>query len=159
VPDISGLSKRFLTKDDDFQAEGAALGYLTKPAWAPFDHQTAVSFGKLAQELGVDAVMVVSNEVMTAKDKVYFSKMGMHVFGPNPIARIEGKKYPGMFGAGYNTGQLYEGQDFIVKKPFEFIITKGKKEGETFDGYDGLADKLAGNVAFWLDQRKKGKVK
>ena len=83
----------------------------------------------------------------------------MHIFGPNPIARIEGKKYPGMFGAGYNTGQLYEGEDFIVKKPFPFIVTKGKNEGETFDGYEGLSQKLAANVAHWLDQRKKGKVK
>jgi hypothetical protein len=159
VPDISGLSKRFLTKDDNFESEGAAVGYLTKPAWAPFDHETAISFGQLARDLGVDAVMVVTNEVMSAGDRINFSRMGMYVFGPNPIARIEGKKYPGMFGAGYNAGQLYEGEDMIVKKPFPFIIIKGKNEGETFDGYEGVARKLAENVATWLDQRKQGKVK
>ena len=62
--------------------------------------------------------------------------------------------------ASFLHGGVYAaGQDFIVKKPFEFIITKGKKEGENFAGYDVVAEKLAHNVASWIDQRKKGKVK
>ena len=158
-PDISGLSKSLLTKDDNFVAQGAAVGYLTKPVWAPFDYKTATTFGELARTLGVDAVVVMANEVTTDGDKVGYTKMGMHVFGPNPIEKIEGKRYAGAFGAGYNTGQLYEGEDLIPKKPVVFIVKKGKNEGANFDGYDAVAEKLAGNVAYWLDQRSKGNPK
>ncbi|MER3463848.1 MAG: hypothetical protein C4329_04955 [Chitinophagaceae bacterium] len=50
----------------------------------------------MAKDLGVDAVMVVVNELSTEDKKVDFLKFGMHVFGPNPVSKVKGKKYPGL---------------------------------------------------------------
>lgn len=154
-PDISWLSKALMTQDDNFKSQAGASGYLVKPAFAPFDFKTGISFGQLAKDLGVDAVMVVVNELSNSDNEFRYDKLGIHVYGPNPIGKVEGKKYPGLNGAGYNEGQLYEGED-LVTKGIPFIVTKGKKKGEYLDGYDEMVAKLAGNVANWISQQTKG---
>lgn len=54
---------------------------------------------------------------------------------------------------------MYEGQDIVLKDPISIIIKKGKKEGEYLKGYDAMAQKLAQNVVYWLQQQTEGKDK
>ena len=69
---------------------------------------------------------------------------------------MDGKRYPGMFGAGYNDGMLFEAQDFVPKQSIPFVVKKGKDAGEHLEGYDALAQKIASSVAFWIVQQTKG---
>lgn len=112
------------------------------------DYKFGNSVGLMAKALGVDAVMVIQNEIFNSKgDGIAFSKLSIHLLGPNPIPKKD-KKYAGFNGAGYNEAMYYLGTEFISKDGAVVIKTdkKGKWEGEDFAGYETLVSKNIQNI-------------
>lgn len=127
-----------------FTADGTK--YINAASTYP-DYKFSSSIGLLAKALGVDAVMVIQNEIFSSKEGISFSKVSVHLFGPNPIPKKD-KKYVGFGGAKYNEGLYYLGTEFNSKDGAIVIKTdkKGKWESEDFAGYETLISKNIQNI-------------
>jgi hypothetical protein len=108
------------------------------------DFKLSESMGdSLCKILGVDAVLSVINDVST--DGQYFSlgKVQMVMHGPNPVKRLPDHKYIGAFGAGYQSGLLYQATIMDINRLF---MQKHPKKGIVYENYKGY-DKIAGLMA------------
>jgi hypothetical protein len=145
--EASWLGNALLVNNIDgsiFTADGTR--YINAASAYP-DYKFGNSLGLMAKALGVDAVMVIQNEIFSSKEGIAFSKLSLHLLGPNPIPKKD-KKYAGFNGAGYNEAMYYLGTEFISKDGAIVIKTdkKGKWEGEDFSGYETLVSKNIQNI-------------
>lgn len=145
--DVSWLGKALINDNINgsiFTADGTK--YINAASAYP-DYKFGNSIGLLAKALGVDAVMVIQNEIFSSKEGICFSKISIHLFGPNPVPKKD-KKYIGFGGAKYNEGQYYLGTEFVNKDGAIVIKTdkKGKWESEDFTGYETLVSKNIQNI-------------
>lgn len=145
--DLSWLGKALINDNINgsiFTADGTK--YINAATSYP-DYKFGNSIGLLAKALGVDAVMVIQNEIFNSKGGISLSKLSIHLFGPNPVPKKD-KKYIGFGGAKYNEGLYYLGTEFNNKDGAIIIKTdkKGKFENEDFAGYDILITKNIQNI-------------
>jgi hypothetical protein len=149
-PDVSGIGKSladfgsFLTESASDYKEGniaSVDGYRIFPTDYFDDYKCKQSFGVLAKQLGVDAVVVSLVTITNEKGKsVSVKSAGSFVFGPNPVAKQD-KKYVGLAGAGYNEGFLYWGIQFKHPDGVPFLkMKKGEITSFSLDGFDRLID-------------------
>jgi len=113
-------------------------------------------FGTLAKALDVDAILFVNNIVTPESRVLTYNKTIISMFGVNPIAKIEGKKYPGL---SYLHGLPY-GQTSINTE-FEIATFKKKAiQSENLDGYEKVVALLIDKMVEYLKintQRSKEK--
>lgn len=144
--EASGLGNALLNDVNGSIFTAPGTKYINAATAYP-DYKFGNSVGLLAKTLGVDAVMVIQNEIFSGKNGIAFSKLSIHLFGPNPIAKKD-KKYAGFNGAGYNEAMYYLGTELINKDGAVAISTdkKGKWMGEDFTGYETLVSKNIQNI-------------
>ena len=104
-------------------------------------------FAALADVMNVDAILFVNNNVTPESRRLTFNKTIMTMIGPNPIKKVEGKKYPGLsylYGLPY--GQTSIGSDFEIA-----TFKKKKIDSENLEGYDKLLTILADKLVEYLE--------
>lgn len=147
---------------EDVEEKGASAGVAVDgyKNWTSSD-QMPLSFdlnlfGALTNALKVDAVLFVNNIVTPESKALIYNKTIITMFGENPIAKIEGKKYPGL---SYLHGLPF-GQTSIST---EFEIATFKKntiQSENLDGYDQVVSLLVDKMVEYIiinTQRSKEK--
>lgn len=97
-----------LTKDQD-KAITAPMDAVTFNWYNDRQPRTYQLFSYIVDDLDVDAILMITYQIDLGK-KVLFKQMEMTMIGPNPIPKVEGKKYPGMShsdGHEYNYARLW----------------------------------------------------
>jgi len=96
------------------------------------DPKSGVSLEGLRQSLDVDALLIVKNGTRSDAKNVSLTDVHVMLYGPNPVPKIEGKKY-----IQYKVGQLYVSAQLTLKKPAAVASFKKKKiSDENYDGYE-----------------------
>ncbi|MBL0012569.1 MAG: hypothetical protein IPP30_02080 [Flavobacterium sp.] len=153
VPE-GGVFNKVFKQDENIKSRGAASGFIAKAVNSDnADRPTWESYGKFARELGVDAVCIIMNEVESDSDNnVMLNKVGLYIFGPNPVAKDGNKRV-----SKYLEGMCYEGAYLMCGKVIQkgltytgdgvYIISNDKKsKGEYLDSYNKLAERFFGAV-------------
>jgi len=141
--------------DKNPNATGAAHGFSMIPTHLWMNPDILRSLETLRQDLGLDALVVLTNSTSTNKDTSILASVAMQMFGPNPVPKPEHKiaaKYwtptvqysAGTFGKGFkgvvfhfwnkeNLANQYVGYDGIVRAltarsldELQEIVDKGK---------------------------------
>lgn len=118
----------------------AADGFLPILVGSPGDHKKAEALGLLAKDLGVDAVLVCATEIVSDKKNSNLFQLGMYMYGPNPVPRVEGKRYIGFNGAGRQEGNAYELLKLKFGKEGIPYLLLGKKDESTELLIDGAGE-------------------
>lgn len=118
----------------------AADGFLPILVGSPGDHKKAEALGLLAKDLGVDAVLVCATEIVSDKKNANLFQLGMYMYGPNPVPRVEGKRYIGFNGAGRQEGNAYELLKLKFGKEGVPFLLMGEKDGSTELLIDGAGE-------------------
>ncbi len=141
--------------DAGFQVSATPAGYeLIPAAMAAGDYKLNESMGKLTEDLGVDAVMVAFVDTKTDDRSSVYMKSGMALYGPNPIPKEEGKRYPGM---SYNSGMYYGKTEVTPKNAIEFAEIKRKEiTEESYDGFGYIMGEAASQLAAYIQTEKSG---
>jgi len=103
----------------------------------------------IAEGLGVDAVLLISNRIDLSKN-VGYATTYMTMVGKNPIPKIEGKKYPGL---SYSDGMYYSQVGLRMSKPIEIAVIKRKHiQTENYEGFDAamkiLVNRMLADIKF-----------
>jgi len=113
-------------------------------------------YGALTRALGVDAILLINNEVTPEARSLTYNKTIMTMYGENPIPKKKDKKYPGM---SYLIGLPYS--QVTIASEFEIASFKKKAiESENLDGYDQVISLLVDTMMKYIDintQRSKEK--
>lgn len=129
---LKKLKKR-LSKSTEELSENTGK---TGEAWAPMDKGTfnwhmdrmpyrIQMYSYVIDDLEVDAILLVSQYIDIDRT-IVFIKSNISLIGPNPIPKVEGKKYPGLSHADgllYNTVKL----NTSPKQPVEIGTVKHKR--------------------------------
>ncbi len=107
----------------------------------------------LCKILGVDAVLSVVTNCTTDGQYFGLNAVRMCLHGPNPMKPVEGAKYGGVMGKGYNAGQCYQCTNVDIVPGYLFL-QKHPKKGILYESYKGygryltlLSKILANSVA------------
>jgi len=112
-----------------------APGYRLLPAHVgPADPTVGQSLNELREALGVDALLIVKNGLVSDEKNVHFADVQVMLYGPNPIAKKEGVMY-----VQYKEGQCYVDAILALKKPAEVAAFKKKAIAkEDYSGYEAV---------------------
>ena len=160
---MSKFARAVMQEDNTGTILQSADGYRNLLCGAPGDYKNAESYGLLAKDLGVDAVIIVSNEVSTQKEGTFFKAVGMYMYGPNPVPRQD-IKYMGFNGAGRQEGNAYQlirlefnGGDGVL---FYSIDKKSKEVNFNIRGIEKVYSNMLGGMYYQLvDVEKCGQEK
>ena len=115
--------------------------------FAPTDPGTANNLEELRRILDVDAMLIVNNTTASDASRVYFSRIGMIMYGPNPMPRREGVKY-----IQYKEGQVYATAHLSLGP--KHWIAKCNADGlpveEHYEGYERALEALGGELAAYV---------
>jgi hypothetical protein len=132
------------------------------------DSKGANSYGQLAKDLGVDAVILVTGLLNFDDDEnLVLTAIAMDMYGPNPTPKQD-KKYIGFNGTGYNEGQHYaqvrvsgngalistKGDEVKEKNSEGKKVTVYKNQKFSLDGSGKAFGRVAKGVLTWLEINK-----
>ncbi|MGM0943555.1 MAG: hypothetical protein ACQEW9_00135 [Bacteroidota bacterium] len=155
--EVSGLVKTlgainsFLTNADKGQGSATATGYEfypTSPSTLFSDYKSSASLGLLVEDLGLDAVLVLSVELRLVKNGKSMVLNGIQAGLVGPIDDDESKEYKGRIGAGmmnmYRDGMPFSVVSLRVE-PFEIakLSKSGSIEEWYLDGLDVVTERMA----------------
>ncbi len=157
--DVSGLVKTFgaitsfLTNADKGEGSATASGYEfypISPKTLSTDFKSPASLGLIVEELGLDAVLVLSVELRLEKNGKSMVLNGIQTGLVGPINDDESKEYKGRIGAGmmnmYRDGMSFSSVFFDDIEPFEIAKidkSKGAIEEWYLDGLDVVTERMA----------------
>lgn len=159
--EVSGLVKTlgainsFLTNADKGQGSATATGYEfypISPNTLATDYKSPASLGLLVEDLGLDAVLVLSVELRLVKNGKSMVFNGMQAGLVGPIDDDQSKEYKGRIGAGmmnmYRDGMSFSSVFFDDVEPFEIakLSKSGSIEGWYLDGLDVVTERMASDL-------------
>ncbi|NVJ47485.1 MAG: hypothetical protein HWE07_10170 [Cytophagia bacterium] len=156
--EVSGLVKTlgtintFLTNSDTGDGSASATGYEfypIPPSTLASDYKSPASLGLIVEDLGLDAVLVLSVDVSLVKNGRSMVLHGLQAGIVGPIDDDQSKEYKGRIGAGmmnmYRDGMSFSSVYFEVE-PFEIAKinkSEGKIEEWQLDGLDVVSERMA----------------
>jgi ribosome-binding protein aMBF1 (putative translation factor) len=143
VTKTSGFFSKFASREDDALKFANSEGFKDYFVFNAADYKMGISYGELATALGVDAVIINKVETMCTDDEVSIMKIASYMYGPNPVQKVDGQKYFGLFGAGYNEGVFYSYANAVFGKSGVPIFKHATKKKPEVVMFDGLAETFA----------------
>lgn len=157
--EVSGLVKSLLSintflSNTDKEVEGAAAasGYEFYPVSASImssDFKSPASLGLIVEDLGLDAVLVLTVNVSLVRNGRTLVLHGLEAGIVGPIDDDQSKEYKGRIGAGmmnmYRDGISFSTVNFETE-PFEIAKinkSEGTIEGWELDGLDVVSERMA----------------
>lgn len=109
--------------------------------------------GKLAKDLGLDAVLVIQITTVTGSKNTVMKDVQLSMFGPNPEKYDPNEMYPGIMGAGgYWEGKCY-GWYIYSLGGVSFVEYKKKKlVGENYEGWSEFMAKLGDHFINYIGE-------
>ena len=152
-PDISGVFKGMLTRATNMSAVAEGFRFIPAPTDLPADYKFQMSMGQLAVDLGVDAVLIVTNKCQSTKGKGYeFTELHQNMYATNPVPKVEGQMYPGR---AYCTGLLLDSWNYYGNYTFLTVGKKGELLGKDYTGYEVFVARLARLMTAALHEKVK----
>ncbi|MDX2196719.1 MAG: hypothetical protein NW207_09900 [Cytophagales bacterium] len=145
----SGLPK-FLVSDKKFKNASSPDGYRSFIIQYPDDNKASEEFGKLAKTLEVDAVVIIGNDILCESKSFQINKLGIYMYGPNPVPKKDDATYTNKHGMGYHEGHMYVGFELDLGGSIFVKHKKGAITWQDYSGYDKLCGFLIKNIGEFL---------
>nr|WP_319272818.1 hypothetical protein [uncultured Draconibacterium sp.] len=167
--EMSGLSKalrngftRLMTGNVKGEGSLSATGYEFYPLSASIvatDFKAPSSIGLIAEELGLDAVLILTVNISLVKNGKSLVLHGIESALVGPIDDDTSIEYKGRIGAGmmnkYRDGLPYSSVYFAIEKPFE-VAALNKKGGQIsawyLDGLNVVTSRMANDLIIGMEK-------